>query len=212
MSQPVSLKAAERKVFTTMYNDGMLDIFIGSVFLIFAIAPLLSARLGDFWSSVVFLPFWAVIYLFIRFLKKNVITPRLGQVKFGQARQIRLKKLSLVMLVINLLALLLGIVAAVSFRDSGYLYAVILAVILLVGFSLAAHFLDMNRLYLYGLLTLLLPLAGEWLFQQGLASHHGYPLAFGFLSGFIILFGVVIFLRLLKMNPLPLNDGTSGES
>ena len=65
MSQKISLKAAERKAFRTTYNDGLVDIFLGCFFLMFVIAPYLSASLGDFWSSAVFLPFWALVYLAI---------------------------------------------------------------------------------------------------------------------------------------------------
>jgi len=57
MSSQISLKEAEQKVFKTAYNDGLWDIFLGCFFMIFVIAPYLSESLGDFWISVVFLPF-----------------------------------------------------------------------------------------------------------------------------------------------------------
>ena len=57
MTAEISLKEAERKVFKATFQDGMWDIFIGCIVLQFAIAPLLSSKLGDFWSSVIFLPF-----------------------------------------------------------------------------------------------------------------------------------------------------------
>jgi hypothetical protein len=65
MSPQISLKEAERKVFKTTQNDGLWDIFLGCFLLIFVIAPYLSGTLGDLWSSVVFLPFWALVYLAI---------------------------------------------------------------------------------------------------------------------------------------------------
>lgn len=58
MSQQISLKDAERKVFRITYNHGLWDVFLGCFFLIFVIGPYLSSSLGDFWSSFVFLPFW----------------------------------------------------------------------------------------------------------------------------------------------------------
>ena len=57
----ISIKEADRKVFRTSFDDGIVDIFISSVVLMFALAPFLSVYLGDFWSSVIFLPFWGVV-------------------------------------------------------------------------------------------------------------------------------------------------------
>ena len=54
MSQPISLKEAERKVFQSTANDGLWDIFLGIFFLEFVIAPFLSESMGDFWSVAVF--------------------------------------------------------------------------------------------------------------------------------------------------------------
>ena len=62
MSQRISLKELEGNLFRSAFQDGLLDIFLGSVILMSAIAPLLSPYLGDFWSSAVFLPFWAILY------------------------------------------------------------------------------------------------------------------------------------------------------
>ncbi|MFC1935998.1 hypothetical protein ACFLX9_04540, partial [Chloroflexota bacterium] len=60
MSQRISLKEAERRAFTKAFQDGLWDILIGCIVLLWAIAPFLSTRMGDFWSSAVFLPFWGL--------------------------------------------------------------------------------------------------------------------------------------------------------
>lgn len=204
MSQPMSLKEAERRAFRAAYDDGLWDVLLGCFFLMFAVAPLLSETLGDFWSSVVFLPFWGLVYLAIYAVRKTVVAPRVGTAKFGRARKARLAKLSAVLLVFNVLALILGIIAALNFnRFPGQAIAFILGLQLLAGFSLAAYFLDFNRLYIYGLLAWLAPVVGEWLFNRGLASHHGYPLMFGLVSGVMIVTGLTVFARLVRANPLP---------
>jgi hypothetical protein len=210
MSNPISLKEAERKVFKTSFDDGLWDIFLGCFFLMFAIAPLLSNRLGDFWSSVIFLPIWALVYLAIWLIRKHLVAARVGVVKFGPVRQARLAKFTLVMLIINLVALVLGILAAATFGIvPGQVYAIILGMILLIGFSLAAYFLDFTRLYLYGLLAFLAPLVGEWLFTHGYAAHHGYPVVFSLVSGIMILTGLIVFVRFLRENPIPSEPVTS---
>lgn len=211
MSQQISLKGAERKAFRITYNDGLWDILLASYFLMFVIAPYLSTSLGDFWSSAVFLPFWALVYLAIWLIRKYVVAPRIGIVKFGQVRKTKLAKFTIVMLVVNVLALILGLVAALSFGSvPGQMFSVIFGMLLLMGFSIAAYFLDFNRLYVYGLLVGLSPLVGEWLWSRGYANHHGFPITFGTSAGIMILTGVVIFVRLLRDNPVP-TEGIPSE-
>jgi hypothetical protein len=213
MSQQVSLKGAERKVFSTAINDGLWDILLGCFFLMLAIGPLLSTSLGDFGASVVFLPFWLLAFLIVRWLRKHVVAPRVGVVKFGQARKTRLRKFTVVMLVINVIAFILGLVATITFgRVAGQIYTTTFGLILLIGFSVAAYFLDFGRLYFYGLLVGLSFLVGEWLWARGYASHHGFPITFGATSGMMILVGLVVFVRLLRTNPVPIAGIPSEEA
>jgi hypothetical protein len=213
MSQQVSLKGAERKVFSTAINDGLWDILLGCFFLMLAIGPLLSTSLGDFGASVVFLPFWLLAFLIVRWLRKHVVAPRVGVVKFGQARKTRLRKFTVVMLVINVIAFILGLVATITFgRVAGQIYTTTFGLILLIGFSVAAYFLDFGRLYFYGLLVGLSFLVGEWLWARGYASHHGFPITFGATSGMMILVGLVVFVRLLRNNPVPIAGIPSEEA
>ena len=203
MQQPVSLKSAERKAFRATFADGLWDVMIGCVFLMFAVAPLLSESLGDFWSSVIFLPFWGLVYLAIWLTRRYVVAPRIGKATLGKPRQRRLVNLGFLMVIINILLLLIGMLAVFIFPSvSGFLMAVILGVVLLFGFSAAAYFLDYPRFYLYGLLLFTAALVGEWLYQNYGVSHHGYPLCYGFVSGVMIVTGLVTFGRLLKDNPL----------
>jgi hypothetical protein len=203
MSQRISLKEAERKAFRTTYNDGLWDIFLGCFSLMFVIGPYLSPSLGDFWSSAVFLPFWGLVFLGIWLIRKHVVAPRVGVVKFGPARRTKLAKFTVVMLVVNIIAFLLGLVAAVGLVEvPGQVYTIIFGMVLMIGFSIAAYFLDFSRLYVYGLLIGLSPLVGEWLWAHGYATHHGFPVTFGIAAGIMILIGLAVFVRLLRDNPV----------
>ncbi|MEJ2597685.1 MAG: hypothetical protein P8Z00_05090 [Anaerolineales bacterium] len=182
MSHQISLKEAERKVFRATYNDGLWDIFLGCFFLMFAIAPYLSSSLGDFLSTLVFLPFWGLVYLVIWLLRKYVVTPRVGSVKYGRARKTKLVKFSVVMLIVNVIAFILGLIAAMNFgRIPGQMFTVIFGLILLIGFSIAAYFLDFN-------------------------------VTFGITTGIMILVGLVVFVRLLRDNPVPIEGIPSDEA
>jgi hypothetical protein len=212
MSQPISLKRAEQKVFRTIYNDGLWDIFLGCFFLVFAIAPYLSNSLGDFWSSMVFLPFWGVVYILIWLIRKHTVTPRIGMVKFGMARKTRLARFGIVLLAVNSIALILGVVAALSVgKVPGQVFSIGLGIIFLVGFSIAAYFLDFNRLYVYGLLVGFSPFVGEWLWNKGYVSHHGFPVSFGISASIMILVGLIVFLRLLRENRVLADGVPSGK-
>lgn len=203
-----SLKFAERRAFQTTFADGLWDVLIGSFVLEFAIAPLLSTALGDFWSSAVFLPFWGLIYLAIQLTRKYVLAPRVGSARYGKARQQRLRRFSLVMIAINILALILGILTLLTIeRPIDGLRTGLFGFILMAGFSLAAYLLDFPRLYVYGLLLLLAPPVGEWLYANHGVAHHGFPVVFGFVSGVMILTGLFLFVRLLINNPVVDGEG-----
>lgn len=212
MFRSISLKDAERKVFQTAVNDGLWDIFLGCFFLMFVIAPFLSEKLGDFWSSAIFLPFWGLVYLAIRLVRKHVITPRIGSVKFGPSRNAILMRFNIVMLIVNVLALVLGlIVASLASRVPGQATGIAFGLLLLAAFSTAAYFLGVGRLYVYGLLLGLAPPIGEWLWAMHLTSHHGYPVTFGTISGIMMLTGATLLLRILRRYPYLNNEPNLGQ-
>lgn len=212
MKEPISLKEAERKVFRTATDDGLWDVLIGSVVLMFSIAPLLSQRLGDFWSSVIFLPVWGLVYLVIWLVRKYVVKPRLGTVTFGYARRKKLTRWVRVALVANLMVLILGLLVFAGYGNlPEWLPVVIFGLIMLSGFYIAAYLLDFPRLYFYGTLASLSPLVGEWLYRNLGASHHGFPITFGVTACVMILGGLVIFALWLRHHPLPDQDEVAQE-
>ena len=210
MSQQISLKEAERKTFTSAYQDGLWDVFIGCFILEFAIGPFLSRSLGDLWSSVVFLPFWALVALAIWLTRRYVVTPRVGVVKFGSWRRTRLTRFTVIMLLVNLVAFVLGILAAANFAVlPSWAPVACLSLTMLAGFSLAAYLLNFTRLYVYGILFALSPLVGQWLYVHLKAPHHGFPITFGITAGTAILVGLVKFVHLLRDYPLPAEESPS---
>lgn len=198
MSNNDFLAKAERKVFRVSFEDGFIDIGIAAFTLMFAIAPLLSVHLGDLWSTVIFLPFWGLVYLLLRWARKRFVAPRIGRVTFGSQRKDRLRRGGLVMLVLNLIFLVLGVTTFFYHDGPGWLIALRFSAIMLVFFSVAAYFYDLPQLYLYGVLIALSIPIGEWLWQRELASHHGYPLMFGLVTLLIFLRGLYKFIKLIR--------------
>jgi hypothetical protein len=192
------LRSMERSTFRAVADTGLADIFLASVFAVFAVAPLLSARLGDFWSTAVFVPVWACVYMLIRGIHARVVVPRVGIIEVAPPRRARLRRFTLVMLAMNVAALALGVYAAnqpTAQQDS--IPTVLFPMILLVWFSLIAYFLEIPRAFFYGVLLAAASVGGEMLFRRGYASHHGFPIAFGAAAGIIFVSGLVRFWRVV---------------
>ena len=203
------LNRLERATYLATADTGLWDMFLASVVSMLAFAPYLSAPLGDFGASAVFLPVYALLLWGIHLVKVRVIQPRIGIVEYGKPRQKRLKSLGVVMLIVNLVALVLGIVAAYSFpTEQGDIVPLFLSLTLLFGFSTAAFFLGVPRVFFYGLLLAVAPIVGEFLFQRGLATHHGFPIGFGVSALVILVAGIVRFVHFLP----PATPGGGGES
>jgi hypothetical protein len=206
MSEEINIKEAERKVFRSAFQDGLVEIMLGSFVLMFAVAPLLSHYLGDFWSSFVFLPFWAAVYGLLWLVRRHVVQPRMGEVDFGAWRRTRLKRFTVVMLVVCTLGLILGILSFIQFAAvPGWIHTARFSLVLLIGFSIAAYFLDYPALYLYGTLIALAPLVGEVLWTYFQVPHHGFPVVFGLAAAFLVLAGLVKLARFVRTHPLPDN-------
>jgi hypothetical protein len=213
VARQISLRDVEQKAFSMRYDDGLWDVLLGCVFLQFPIAIHLSPSLGDFWSSAAMLPFWALVWVAIWLVRKYVVDPRVGAMKPGPARRVKLARFTVVMLVANAVALLVGVAFALNYRSvPGQVIGIVFGMLLLGGFSVAGYFLGIGRLYAYGLLVGLCPPVGEWLWSRGLAAHHGFPITFGTAAGVIILVGVGIFIRLLLQNPAHRDGLPPGEA
>ena len=166
------LKALEQRTFRTATDDGLWDVLIACVFANLAIAPLLSEDLGDFWSSALLAPIWLATYLVIWVVRHHIVAPRVGTVRFGSERQQRLRRLGIVLLVVNVIAAGFGVVAFVGVQlnwldlgDGSIAYPLGLAIVVLIGFSGVAAVTGIHRYYLYGLMLAIAPLVGEWLWR-----------------------------------------------
>jgi hypothetical protein len=217
MANQLDLKQAERKLFRTSFQDGLLDIMISAFLLMFAIAPLLSETLGDFWSSVVFLPFLGIVYFSVNLLRKLVVRPRLGLVKYGPERITRLSRFTFMMMVINVIFFVVGLLVAFFTprgdpQRMGWPVAIGFGLGFLFFATLAGSFLNLARLFVYGLLLAVAPVIGEWLYRQFGFTHHGYPVVFGTVAAVIFLVGVTMFIRLLREPYPPDANAFTGEA
>lgn len=207
----ISVKEADRQVFRSVLEDGLADIFLSSIVLIWAVAPFLSTSIGDFWSSAIFIPLWGGLYLVLHLVRKHVVQPRAGIVKFGVARRKKLTAFTWIMLVLNVLFMVLGVFAFFLPVGSGFTRILPVSLMILASFSLAGYFLDAPRFYVYGVLWAGGFFVGEWLYQAYGFVHHGYPVAFGAVALIIFLTGIYKLLTFMRDNPLPGDEQLNWE-
>lgn len=201
MSENKILKAVDRKIFKSYFEDGLLDLFLSAFFLMFAVGPFLSQPLGDFWGTLVFWPFFGLVYLVLRYIRKRVVLPRIGSVKWGEMRKKKLRTWTIILFGLNVVFLILGVVFFFRPVGTGYTISVWFSVIMLILFTTAGYVLDFSFLYAYGIMIALAIPVGEWLYQNAGFSHHGFPVVFGTLSGIMCVRGLYKFITLLRETP-----------
>lgn len=202
------LRELEQRTFRTARDDGLWDVLIASVVSMFAVAPLLSARLGDFWSSALFVPVWLAVYLAIRVIRARVVQPRVGIIELGEERRVRMRKGSLVLLGINVVAFVLGALAWFGIASGwlgieGAVYPIFFTLTLLALFSLGAYITRIWRFAAYGLLLAVGSVLGEWMWRQGWVEHHGYPVVFGFVALTMLVVGLIRLVTVLRAHQMP---------
>jgi hypothetical protein len=223
MSQNINLKEIERKAWTSYFQDGLWDIFLGLLLVSSAVSTWLSntgvpssTRIPTYIGIMVLggLVLWAG--------KRFITVPRMGHVKFGPARKARMSKLRGVLFIsVLVIAALfvagLGIHNARLQRPEWWLIgrmptaSVIVILNFLIVFSLMAYFMDFNRLYLYGVLFALQEVVGVGL-RELADVNVGFFIGSAVSAIIVLLIGTVVFIRFLREYPLPAAEVSSNEN
>jgi hypothetical protein len=187
-------KQIERRVFTSFFQGGFIEAFTG-IFLLQLGFPALFSRsgFGDWQSALLTLPI-ALILLFVVFLvRRFVIIPRLGRVKFLPERRRKLSKL----IIVPILTLIAGTIVGYIFTENASLRHIFVGqipfiVIPIIVFGAAAYFLDMKRLYIYGAIVGLVFPLGKYL-ETVIVSRNILPATILF-TAFVFLGMATVFL------------------
>lgn len=167
MSEKLNLKELERKAWRSFFDDGLWDIYLGTLLALMGISVLMDTLdLTEVQHMGIYIGLLIVSMVGLWAAKRFITLPRLGRVKFGTKRQKSRKKTSLVLfasVVLGLiLFLLLGGVARGDISHDLSLDSIIpgvWALNMLLVFGLGGYFLEFERLYLIGLLyAIVLPL------------------------------------------------------
>ena len=150
------LKEIQKKAYTSYHQDGLLDIFAGTYFSIFATAILLDYiwdySLGVFIPGILLaliLPLWIAS-------KRKITIPRIGYVKFGTRGS---KNLSLILTGLTLIGVIFFFAFTLPSRSSAWIDFIFENGLIFIGVaglvisSLFGYSMGLKRLYIYGLLV-----------------------------------------------------------
>jgi len=187
-------KQIERRVFTSFFQAGFIEAFTG-IFLLQLGLPALFSRsgFGDWESALLALPIALILLIIVFVIRRFVVIPRLGHVKFLPERRRRLSKLVLV----PILTLIAGAVVGYIFSENAslrhtFVGQIPFSLIPIIVFSAAAYFLDMKRLYVYGVIVGLTFPLGKYL-ETVIVSRNALPATILF-AAFVFLGMATVFL------------------
>jgi hypothetical protein len=193
-NQQIDLKQIEKKAWTSFYKDGVWELALGLAMMIIWIDMITQDRLAWLMPAAMF-----TVPLIIYLIKRFVVIPRIGYVKFGAARRARNLKAVVVLVV----SVLIGI--AMAFAAGGMIpnfyswlgdnwISIFFLVKALIIFSLLAWLMDYPPLYYSGTV---------FAFGLGLGSLFHSQLIFLASWLLILIPGILIFIRFLMRYPIP---------
>jgi hypothetical protein len=217
MLSMLDLETIERKAYRSTYEDGLWDMYMGTI--VAAMAIFVYRPPGGYSPINIILMVVVITLSLVLFTagKKYITQPRMGQVRFGQLRQQKKRTLAIIMGVLVLFqAGLVGLTALGWFNPGfgarlfgslgGYSQELLLVASLgslFVGLPMLviAYYNDFPRGYY---IAIMMALA---VFLMILTNQPIYPLVIG---GLIFLPGLVLFIRFLRKYPLPRSEEANG--
>jgi len=208
MSQLFTSKNAERKIFQlAIFQDGIWDMQIGGMVMLFSFYPVTRRLLGPGWNLFLIFGLLAILLIIGTILKRTVSNPRMGLVEYGKSQKSKLLTMRLIIFAIFLASSALAIVLIMRvFQGSNWSantpewlklldMDIVFGLVILAIFSLVSGIFRMWRPFIYGLLL------GSSLVASGaLTVYQGpefqYPFAIS--GGIIMAIGLGLLLRFVR--------------
>lgn len=201
MTNSIDLKEIEKKAFTSYFHDGMWDLYGGLILSGFGLSMLLT---GWDYILIAFVAM-AMVPLLIR---KRILIPRLGIVKFSPKREAKTKKSKLAAMITLTFTMLLGMVffVLVSSNNMPYWLEIWMSDYFLTFFggmiavivTIAAFIVSVKRFYAYAILIFIAFFLASMLRPEDM---EGIPITIA--GGLVLISGTIILIRFLRHNPLP---------
>ena len=218
MEQQIDLKQLERKVWTSFFEDGIWDIYLGALLIAMAVGAFLADIGAPEATQIIIYGCLVGAACFFLWAGKRFITvARIGRVNFGPTGRARKKKANIVFAISVLIGLVVFVIVTLSVKNSvsrvlslNIFLPAVWVVNMLIVFSLAAYFLRYNRLYLIGVMFAVgVPLD---IVLRELTHLDLSFVAFGAPALVILIMGIIVFVRFLRKYPLPIKEVSHGKS
>ena len=155
----IDLKTLERNAFRTFYDDGLMDVYLGTMLVVMGLGSLIADRIDNEPLSMLAMLGLAVAFTVpLLIVRRSLLRSRLGDFQPGPERRRRIKGTRLVLIG----SVLVGVVTfgvATALHQSGAsedTFAALLPVIWFVNATVVlgagAYFLDVPRFYAYGVI------------------------------------------------------------
>jgi hypothetical protein len=211
-SQNLSLNSAEKQAFRfATFEDGIWEIFLGSTFLLMSIYDVTRSLLGPVINAILILGVIFSLVGLVWLVKKRLILPRVGMVRFGRRTKKKIRTANLITWGLVIMTFVIFILASKNILEeptwgnlpqwvSDYDVDLFFALIIIAFFSAIGYSMDVPRFYLYGVIlgignfvSAVMRVYNDFLFQ--------WPNA---LAGFgIMLIGIYVLTRFLQGHPIP---------
>ena len=200
MENDRDFKELEQKVFRSYFNDGLWDIYGALILLGFGLTMVTG------WDYLMLA--FAVLAVLLLLLRKRIVIPRLGQVKFSSERQTKMKRSTLIAMITLTFTMLIGVVFFLLFSTNsmpGWLdiwmgdhFLAAFGGILALLVAVAAYVVGVWRYYIYAALTFIAFILASILRPNDVEA---IPILIA--GGIILISGAVILTRFLRKYPLP---------
>ena len=205
MTQEIDLKELEKKAYRDSQQDGLMEVMMGLILITF----------GGFFYSPIF-AFYILLIVFsgkiVEFVRRRHTYPRIGFVKFREEnpKDALTGVLLFEFAVIVIIFTLISISGDVADYSRWVNWAPLFFGMILVGpFAHAASRSGSVRYYGYAILSVILGLFFS-LIEFG-SGFTGLILYLVLIGGFLVLGGLVIFIRFLRKYPLPEKETHDGS-
>ena len=206
MTEDMDIKAFEKKVFKVSSEDGLLDIYLGVLFIGMGF-------FGVFYETFP-LP-WNIIFLYsivigiafplFFFGKKYIAAPRTGIVKLSIRRSPSKKRL-LIFLIINVIltftVFIFTLLGLFQIQLEPYITMLLIGLLFLtLPFSILAFFMKTPRYYIIAIVMGLSLMLAEYS-REFVDSPFHFAVAFSIAGSFVLVMGIVVLIRFLHRYPL----------
>ena len=215
MSQLFTPKKAERKIYQlVIFQDGIWDMQIGGMIILFSFYPITRRLLGVGWNLVLIFGLLAILLVIGATLKRSVSNPRMGLVKYGKRQKSKLLTMQLIIFAIFLVTSALAIVLIMQIFQPNWgpntpewLHLlgmdIVFGLFAVAIFSVLSGVFRMWRPFIYGLLL------GSSVVATGALTVYGGPefnYPFAIAGGIMMAIGLSLLLRFVHTYQIPAEE------